>query len=88
MLTLRQLALKNGIALTDTNASGSPAPRKADRLNSELARVAYDSARQKNVTAWLALRNKAAHGQYGDYTLDEVKLFAQGVRLFISLYPA
>jgi hypothetical protein len=40
------------------------------------------------VTAWLDLRNKAAHGQYADYTKEQVALTLQGVRDFISRHPA
>ena len=29
---------------------------------------------RENVTAWLGLRNKAAHGQYGEYQKEQVAL--------------
>ncbi len=49
---------------------------------------AYPGLDQKNVTAWLGLRNKAAHGQYSEYTKDQVALMIDSVRNFMSRYPA
>lgn len=63
---LRQLCQKAGVEL-DHSAGDDFVPKKADRLNSELAKVgAYSKLDQKNVTAWLDLRNKAAHGHYDE----------------------
>jgi hypothetical protein len=65
---LRKLAEKASIALVQGNGS----PNKADLLNSELmAAGVYTKLDQKSITAWLDLRNKAAHGQYSDYTNDQ-----------------
>ena len=62
---LRKLSQRNSI---DVVQSGG-APKKADALNSELAgATVYSKLVQKNVTAWLGLRNKAAHGEYTEYT--------------------
>jgi hypothetical protein len=43
---------------------------------------------QKNVTAWLDLRNKAAHGHYEQYQKEQVALLISGVRDFITRNPA
>jgi hypothetical protein len=81
---LRQLATKHGIAV----ASGGR-PKKADLLNSELASAgAYSKLDQKLVTAWLDMRNKAAHGKYGEYTKEQVELLLQSVRDFMVRVPA
>ncbi len=81
---LRQLCAKNGIAIEQTGR-----PKKADLLNSELTRQSvYSKLDQKSVTAWLDLRNKAAHGEYADYSLDQVGLLLQGVRDFMARIPA
>ncbi|MGA2715977.1 MAG: hypothetical protein ABSG41_22980, partial [Bryobacteraceae bacterium] len=62
---------------------------KADLLNSELtAASVYSKLDQKSVTAWLDLRNKAAHGQYSEYAKEQVLLMIQSVRNFISRLPA
>jgi hypothetical protein len=60
-------------------------PKKADSLNAELAGLSvYDKLDLKNVTAWLDLRNKAAHGKYSDYNVDQVKTMLSGVTEFIT----
>ncbi len=82
---LRKLCNKQGIAATKPDGT----PKKADTLNSELtAAGAYSKLDQKNVTAWLDLRNKAAHGHYTEYTQEQVALTLQGVRDFAARYPA
>ena len=40
------------------------------------------------MTAWLAIRNDAAHGKYKNYTKDQIALLLQGVRDFIARNPA
>jgi hypothetical protein len=81
---LRQTCLKRGLSLL----SGTK-PKKADAMNSELASVsAYSKLDQKSVTAWLDLRNRAAHGKYYEYTKDQVCLMLQGVRDFMVRVPA
>lgn len=59
-------------------------PRKADALNSELAKVeVYSKLDQKQITAWLALRNNAAHGKYDEYTSEQVRNMLVGVTEFM-----
>ena len=66
-------------------ASVSGRPKKADAMNSELAAAgAYNKLDQKNVTAWLDLRNKAAHAEYGQYTSEQVTTMLSGVREFAA----
>jgi hypothetical protein len=82
---LRQLCARNDVAFTDTNGR----PKKADQLNADLTRASiYSKLDQKNVTAWLDLRNKAAHGHYGDYEAQQVGLAIAGIRDFIVRNPA
>lgn len=58
-------------------------------VNADLAGArVYSSLDQKNVTAWLGLRNDAAHGHYNEYTGEQVALMLQGVRDFITRHPA
>jgi hypothetical protein len=78
------LCIKNSIP-TETIRDGKPIPKKADLMNSELAGVnVYNKLDQKAITSWLDLRNKAAHGQYSEYTKEQVLLMFQGVTNFIS----
>src|SRR5260221_12385576 len=85
---LRQLCIKHGISL-NTGINNQTQPKKADRLNNELAGASvYSTLDQKNVTSWLDLRNKAAHAKYNEYTKEQVALLLQGIRYFISRYSA
>jgi hypothetical protein len=84
---LRQLCIKLSIP-TERAKNGDIVPKKADLLNSELvSKGAYNKLDQKNVTAWLDLRNKAAHGEYDEYTDEQVKLMLHSVRDFITRNP-
>jgi hypothetical protein len=81
---LRKLCAKFGVPAT-TNTK----PKKADAMNADLAgALAYPKSDQKNVTAWLGLRNDAAHGNYAAYKLEQVVLLIQSIRDFITRVPA
>ncbi len=85
---LRQLAKKLGIE-TMVDSSSGVRPKKAESINIEICKASgYSVLDQKNVTAWLGLRNKAAHGCYDEYTIDQVKIMLAGVRDFITRNPA
>ena len=85
---LRKLCIKNVIDI-EIKSSGKLRPKKADTINSELAKQGvYTKLDQKNVLAWLDLRNKAAHGEYLEYDHDQVNHMIMGVRLFITKNPA
>lgn len=82
---LRQLCTANAIDVYK-NENGKQVPVKADGLNAELAREpgpVYSKLDQKQITAWLGLRNDAAHGDYGKYTHEQVKLMLSGITDFM-----
>ena len=84
---LRQLCLKNGIDIT-YEKDGKILNLKADRMNSELAKASiYNKLDQKNITALLDLRNKAAHGNYSEYDKNQVDLMYKSVFDFLSRNP-
>jgi hypothetical protein len=59
-------------------------PKKADTMNADLTKAGvYGLLEKKNVTAWLDLRNRAAHGKYAEYTHEQVNLMYQGVLNFL-----
>ncbi len=63
--------------------------KKADLINADLVKAgAYGKSEQKSVTAWLSLRNDAAHGHYDEYDKTKVELVLMAVRDFINRYPA
>jgi len=85
---LRQLALKNNVPITFTDKRGNSVDQKADTINADLVKASvYNVLQQKNVTAWLDLRNKAAHGHYSEYSEENVSLMLQGILLFMSQFP-
>lgn len=64
-------------------------PKKADVMNADLKKAGvYDTLHQKQVTFWMDLRNKTAHGDYASYDAQQVRLFIDGVRAFMMKYPA
>ena len=78
---LRELCKKLEIA-TEVNGRS----KKADQMNAELAKAtAYSALDQKSVTAWLGLRNKAAHGEYDE---NQVDVLISGVEHFVARTPA
>ncbi|NTW57238.1 MAG: hypothetical protein HGB20_09400 [Chlorobiaceae bacterium] len=80
---LRQLCRDSGIKTT-VEKEGKTKTLKADALNIELAKSGFYSALdQKSVTAWLAIRNSAAHGKYDEYTKDQVQLLAGSLADFM-----
>lgn len=82
---LRNLAQKNGVAIT--NADGDPL--KASRLNDALkAAGAYSNLEHKSVIAWLDLRNDAAHGKYENYDAKQVASLIRDVRDFMIRHAA
>ena len=85
---LRTLATGRGVDTHAPDRSGVLRPRKAQSLNQELCQEgAYALGDQKQVTAWLNLRNDAAHGDHDKYTTDQVILMQQGVANFIVRVP-
>lgn len=48
----------------------------------------YNQLELKTVTAWLDLRNKAAHGEYAQYDHTQVSNMITSVRDFLIRHPA
>ncbi len=81
---LRKLAAVHGVS---TKAGSGH--KKADTINADLVKAgAYNKLEQKNVTAWLGLRNDAAHGNYGNYDQKQVVALIRDVRDFATRHPA
>ena len=78
---LRQLTKSKG--LLTANESGKKLTM--DPLNTQLAKVeAYSKLAQKQITTWAHVRNKAVHGEYNEYTNDQVQLMLMFVQSFIA----
>lgn len=82
-----RLLCKNNSIDTHLIKNGDEIPKKADVLNAELTKKGvYGVLEQKNITAWLDLRNRAAHGKYVEYSQEQVELMYQGVLNFIMTF--
>ncbi len=86
---LKSLAIKNGVNIEETKPNGDIVVKRADKINNELGgSQVYSKADQKQITAWLDLRNKAAHGNYDEYAIEQIRIMLMGVRDFIVRNPA
>jgi hypothetical protein len=60
---------------------------KLDRMNVDLCKAGvYNMAKQKQITAWAELRNRAAHGDWAAYNEADARDFIEGVERFIADY--
>ncbi len=85
---LRKLCEKKEIDIEITTSKGIK-PKKADMMNSELTKEGvYSKSQQKQITAWLGIRNDAAHGHHDKYNKEQVKFIILGLRDFFVRDPA
>lgn len=85
---LRKLCQKHAIPVLTSSPKGEE-PRKASIMNDDLARAGvYSKLEQKQVTAWLDIRNKAAHGHYAEYDAQHVEYLLAGLKQFVTRFPA
>jgi len=81
---LRTLSQKHELPIAQLR-EGKEVPIKADTLNASLYKAnVYNLTRQKSVVAWLDLRNNAAHGNFQEYSQEQVKLMYLGVLDFLE----
>jgi hypothetical protein len=74
---LKDIAAKNSI--TVSKRAG------IDEINKKLAsNSVYNALVQKQVDVWRVIRNSADHGNFSDYTLDDVKNMKSGVENFLA----
>lgn len=60
---------------------------KLERMNADLCKAGkYNLAKQKQITAWADLRNKAAHGDWTEYSQEDIGDMFSGVQRFIADY--
>lgn len=81
---LRALATKASIEISD----GESKPKKANLVVEDLRkREILSKAEEKQVKAWLDLRNEAAHG-HDTFAVAQASLLIDGVRDFVTRHPA
>jgi hypothetical protein len=58
---------------------------KLDRMNADLTKAgAFNIAKQKQITAWAEIGNKAAHGEWAAYTSTDAAAMVQGVEALVA----
>jgi len=72
---LRQLCRKHGVPEGNSIEAMNEPLRKAD---------IYGLPQKQQVTAWAAIRNKADHGRFSEYTEPEIRVMHQGLTGFIA----
>jgi hypothetical protein len=86
---LRRLANKHNIEIKIIKEGKKTEYKKSGVINDELYKIkVYSSLDQKQITAWLDLRNNAAHGTYSAYDKNQVIQFIEWTKDFISKTPA
>jgi hypothetical protein len=79
--SLRTLCQRNSIPLADHP--------KLDKMNADLAKASvYNKLVQKRITALADLRNKAAHGEWDQFSRDDVEDMVKSVRRFAEEHLA
>jgi hypothetical protein len=72
--TLKDLASRHGVN-----------EGKLDRMNADLTKAgAYNMAKQKQITAWAEIGNKAAHGEWTHYTEQDAIAMVAGVESLVA----
>jgi len=83
--TLRELCASHGVVILDNNQQDVTRTAKLDRMNSELTKAnVYNGTRQKQITAWAAIRNNAAHGKPDDFEDAQVRDMISGINDFVA----
>ncbi len=74
---LRQLCRTHGV----------PEGNGIEKMNPPLRTAGiYGLPQQQQITAWAAIRNKAAHGKFEEYVIEEIRLMHQGISSFLVNY--
>lgn len=82
---LKHLAQKHQIEIQIPESGTKPKHKKAEMINQDLYKAKiYSPLDQKQITAWLDLRNNAAHGNYAVYSSEQVMQFIEWTKDFIS----
>jgi hypothetical protein len=77
MVGVLERGLRDIAAAHDVSAPGADLPG----LNARIAQAGiYTKLRQKEVQYWIDIRNKAAHGEFNEFTHNDVRKMLDGVR--------
>lgn len=72
-------------SLKDLAGRHSVPAGKLDRMNADLCKAGvYNMAKQKQITAWAEIGNKAAHGEWESYTANDARAMVDGVEALVA----
>lgn len=82
---LRTLCDKQNPPLSTINAKGSPLT--LNPLIDQLTKAsALNGSKAKELKSWADIRNKAAHGEFDQFTRSDVELMIKGIENFLADY--
>ncbi len=85
---IRNLCEKHSIEIKKLKGDNL-VPKGINELKDELAKNKIIPSNDINlITSWIQIRNRAAHGEYDHYSIEDVKLMIQGIKLILSKYLA
>lgn len=80
---LARVALE--VVLKDLAAKYELPAGKLERMNADLSKAgAFNMVKQKQITAWADIGNKAAHGDWASYSEEDAQAMLSGVELLVS----
>jgi hypothetical protein len=83
--SLRTLCRTQQPPLVETNAKGEP--KTLNPLIEDLKKAGvFNELKAKQLRSWADVRNKAAHGKFGEFTNADVEQMLQGINNFLSDY--
>ena len=87
--SLAGAVLENGLrSIAERNEIPVKARNNLSALNQKLAgKSVYNRLRQKQIEAWIEVRNNADHGQFGEFTDSDVADLIKGARSFLAEMP-
>ncbi len=73
------------VALKELSQERGIPTGKLDRMNAELCKAGvYNMAKQKQITAWADIGNKAAHGDWDQYDEQDARAMLHGVEAIVA----
>lgn len=81
---IKELCKKHGIDIYSPN---STTPKRLDMLNADLKKSeVYNALQQKQITTLAHIRNKAAHGEIGEFDDSDVQKMIRDIESFLISY--
>jgi hypothetical protein len=81
--SLKRLARANGFSTLDNNGKN----KKASVINDELKTAnLYNQPQWRQLQAWFDIGNDAAHGNFSNFSDDDVKRMLEGIEAFLASY--